>query len=547
MNKKPTRPSPSLIAAAIAAMAWVALPTAAAAQSATPTSAPRAQINDFKVTGNTLLPAGEIDAALAPFKGQRSLDDLKAAAAAVQELYRRAGYGAVIAYVPEQSLSGGVATVAVLEGKIAKVVVIGNQQFSADNVRRSLPALQEGQTPRIGPLDQQIQLANENAAKQVAVTLEPGAKQGEVDARISVTERPVSRWTLALDNTGNAQTGHARLALGWRHANVADLDHQASLQYQTSPTKPSKVSVLSASYSLPLYGAGMRMDAYAAYSNVDGGTNNVGPGSVAFVGKGNVYGARLNKLLPRLGEFDQRATLGFDRRDYLNNCRTVDLAADLCGPAKFSVTVNPLLLEWGAQRSTGTPAGVSLSFTGNLDLGGRYGERSDFNSVRGGAPLRYSLWRLGAFLNPELGGDWRLAARVSAQATGDALVPGEQFGLAGAGAVRGYTEREVIGDSGALASVEVLSPDFFASAGTAQTQSLRLAAFIDGGQVTNKGGAACRGVSETRCSLASVGLGLRWSNGPGQLRLDVARAGQDGTRTDSGSWKLHLAGSWAFE
>lgn len=519
--------------------------TAAALAQGTPQ---RVTVSSFKVSGNTLLQAAEIDAVLAGYTGQRTLDELKQAAAAVQELYRRAGYGAVIAYVPEQTVGSGVATIAVLEGKVAKVVVIGNQQFSTDSIRRSLPLLQEGQTPRVAALDSQIQLANENPARAIAVTLEPGARQGEVDARVNVTERPAVRWTAALDNTGNSQTGDVRASLAWRHAALWDQDHQASLMFQTSPSKPSRVKVFTGSYSAPFYGAGMRLDAYAAYSNVDGGTSPLGTGTLQFAGKGHVLGARLTKLLPRLGEVDQRFGAGLDRRSYLNDCTVFTPLPSSCGSAGASVTVNPLTLEYTLQRGGSFPLGANLSFSTNLDLGGSHGEQADFTAARPGAPLRYSLWRVGLFASPELGGDWKLQARLQAQVSGDPLVSGEQFGLAGASAVRGYEEREVIGDSGAFASVEVLSPELLG--GAAAAQSLRVAGFVDAGQVTNKvtsvSQQTCR-ASLRRCSLAAVGMGLRWTNGPGQLRLDLARAGNDGTRTDSGSWKLHLAGSWAFE
>ena len=524
------------------------LATVAAAAAMAQTSPQRLQVSSYKVTGNTLLQAAQIDAALAAFTGQRTLDELKQAAAAVQELYRAAGYGAVIAYLPEQTVSGGVATIAVLEGKVARVVVIGNQQFSAENVRRSLPLLQEGQTPRIAALDEQIQLANENPARSIAVTLEPGARQGEVDARVNVTEKPVSRWAVAIDNTGNSQTGEVRASLSWRHAALWDADHQASLLFQTSPSKPSQVKIFTAGYSVPFYGAGMRLDAYAAYSNVDGGSTPIGTSTMQFAGKGHVLGARLNTLLPRLGEVDQRVSVGLDRRAYLNECSITGQGPGACGSAGESVTVNPLSLEYTVQRGGSFPLGANLSFSANLDLGGSHSEPADFTRVRAGAPQRYTLWRLGLFANPELGSDWKLQARLQAQVSPDALVPGEQFGLAGANAVRGYAEREVIGDSGTAATVEVLGPDVMAGAAApgAAAQSLRLAAFVDGGQVSNKLGLECR-AGRTRCTLNAVGLGLRWSSGPGQLRVDVARAGSDGTRTDSGSWKLHLAGSWAFE
>jgi hemolysin activation/secretion protein len=532
---------PRLLRAAVASLGCLG---AASAWCQAPT--PEVTIDRFEVTGNTLLPAEEIDAALAPFKGRRSLPELKQAAEAVQELYRRAGYGAVIAYVPEQTASGGKVTIAVLEGKVARVVVTGNQQFSVEGIRRTLPALQEGKTPQVRQLDQQIQLDNENPARQIAVTLEPGAAQGEVDARVGVTERKVSRWWAYLDNTGDDQTGDWRFTLGWRHDNVADRDHQMSLQFQTSPSSIEDVLIATATYGVPFHGLGMRLDAYAAYSNVDSGTTPTAAGSLRFNGEGGVLGARLAKLLPRWGEADQRISAALDRRDYLNECTIAGLPPGACGPAGESVTANPLTLEYSLQAGGASPAGVYVAMANNLDLGGRYGNQANFDAVRPGAPLHYSVWRLGAFASPRIAGDWSLRARVQAQLGDDALVPGEQFGLAGAKAVRGYREREIVGDTGYLGALEIVTPDLLSGVAGASTASLRLSLFADGGRVENHLGAECR-QGQTRCTLLGYGLGMGWSWGPVQLKIDAARAERDGTITAKGDWRAHVAASWSLE
>jgi hemolysin activation/secretion protein len=192
------------------------------------------------------------------------------------------------------------------------------------------------------------------------------------------------------------------------------------------------------------------------------------------------------------------------------------------------------------------PAGLYVAWANNLDLGGRYGDPSDFDAVRPGAPLHYSVWRLGAFANPQIGGDWSLRARALGQATDDALVPGEQFGLAGARAVRGYYEREIVGDQGFLGSLEIVTPDLLARVDGSSAGSLRLSAFGDAGQVDNHLGTECA-QGRTRCKLVGYGVGLGWVRGPAQLKLDVARADRDGTVTDKGDWRAHFTGSYTFE
>ena len=227
---------------AAGAVVWCActvLPAHAQPQPAPAAATPstvRVAVREFRIEGNTLLPPSEIEAAVEPYKGERSLEDLRQAALAVQASYARAGYGAVVAFVPEQSAPDGVVMLRVIEGKLAAVAVSGQQQFPEENIRASLPALESGRTPDLKRIDAQIQIANENPAKKVQVLLQPGERLGEAQARVSVTERPVQQGFVALDNTGNSHTGHLRASLGWQHANVAGRDHVWSAQFMFSRT-----------------------------------------------------------------------------------------------------------------------------------------------------------------------------------------------------------------------------------------------------------------------------------------------------------------------
>ncbi|KQP35448.1 hypothetical protein ASF44_19075 [Pseudorhodoferax sp. Leaf274] len=504
----------------------------------------RLEVTAFRIEGNTLLPEASLQAVLAPFKGERSLADLKQAAAAVQEQYRQAGYGAVIAYLPEQRRADGAVTIRVLEGRVGRVVVLGNTAFSEANIRRSLPLLVEGQTPQVQRLDAQIQLANENPAKQLAVVLEPGQQQGEVDARINVTERPVGAWSLSADNTGNRETGRYRVGLAYQNFALWDLDHQLMLQAQTSPDHVDQVKIFSGSYRIPFYGQGLAWDLYGAYSSVDGGSTSTAAGALQFNGRGRVLGTRLTKLLPRQGERDQRVVLGLDQRAYLNDCAIAGLPAGVCGGAGESVTVQPLSLEYQLQQGGALPYGANIALVHNLGLGGRNSGQADFEAVRPGARRDYSIARLGGFVQVGLPRDWRVQARANGQLSNTALVPGEQYGLAGASAVRGYEEREVSGDQGVSGSIELVGPELGAAL-SESIQSLRLLAFVDAGRVWNRGGAPCLG-NRDACSLASVGLGMRLVAGGLQLRVDLADALKAGTRTDRHDLGLHLQAIYSF-
>lgn len=513
--------------------------------------AARVQVKAFRVNGNTLLPQATLDAALAPYKGERTLDELKKAAQAVQEAYRDAGYAAVLAYLPAQSSADGVATITVVEGKLGRMIVNGNKRISEDNIRRALPHMQLGMTPRVRELDAQIALANENPSRQLAVTLEAGAKAGEVDARVQVAEENPVRWSVGIDNTGNASTGRMRANIGFQHSSLWDLDHQLSAQFQTAPEHIDRVLVLSANYRMPFYAQGLTLDIFGAYSDVDGGTTSIVAGDLKFAGSGRVLGARVGKPLLRWGEVDHRVSLGLESRDYINDCTIVGLPPGACGAAGASVSVQPLTLDYSLQSGGEMPIGASASLSHNLGFGGSHGDAADFAAVRADARKRYTVLRFNAQTAMRLPRDWQVQLRAAAQLTDDLLVPGEQFGIAGAQTLRGYEEREITGDRGFAGTLEVLTPELWSDDSLGV---LRLLGFVDGGKVWNKVVDAnratyCRGLppgGQTSCGLLSTGLGLRLTGPALQVRLDWGHALRDGRTTKKGDNSAHLSATYTF-
>jgi hemolysin activation/secretion protein len=501
------------------------------------------QVRGFTVTGATLIDDARIQAALQSWKGNRSLAELRQAAQAVQTLYTDAGFGAVVAYLPPQPVSDGIVTIAVVEGRIAHVKVNGATREGEQHVRAALPSLVEGATPRVRTIDTELLIANENPARQMSVLLGPGGNTGEVEATVKVEEQPAQRWTFGVDNTGNDSTGHWRLNAAWQNADLSGRDDVLNLLLQTSPTAADRVQVLVAGYRLPQPQWLAAFDLYAAYSNAEAGIQPTPAGGLSFAGKGHIFGARGTRYLQRVGDFDQRVALSLEYRDYINDCSIADLPQGACGPAGESVTVQPLAIEYSAQSGGPTATSFNVALAHNLALGGAHGDAVDFENARPGAKPQYTVLRAGAASRVPLFEDWSLAGRINLQTTSDPLVAGEQFGLGGAASVRGYLEREVAGDRGVLASVELTTPRItLTSLGGAD---LRLLAFVDGGEVTNVDHTACAG-TEDRCRLSSAGFGLRLGAPNWQIRLDLGRAFEDAVTTKSGDWRAHFAASISF-
>ncbi len=502
-------------------------------------------IDRFQIEGNTLLEPYEIEAVLKPFTGKlREYGDVQRAIEALRQRYRTRGFSVVWVVAPEQDLDRGVVTLRVIEARIGKITIQGNRFFNDPNIRSCLPALREDVPPRAGDISANVQLANENPAKQVDVLLRPGKQPGVVDATVDVIDvRPLKAF-LTFDNTGNPQTGDFRLGVGVQHANLFNHDHIGTFNYVTSPGKWDQVRLYSGSYRLPLYSWGDSLDFIAAYSDVSAGTTQTVAGPLTFSGKGAVYGFRYNQLLERRGEYSHRIVYGLDYRAYENDCALGNFGGAGCGPAAVDVTVRPISVAYSGNWSKpGRISDFYVAVSHNIP-GAANGEESDFNAARpspeggDGAPSRYRILRFGASMVNAFESNWQVRAAFNAQFTPDALVSGEQFGIAGATAVRGFLEREIARDTGCFANLELYTPNL---AGTLVPGegNLRGLLFYDIAWAANQ---QLAGEGRQQLSISSIGAGIRWNIQRNfNIRFDLARVLGGGGSKEAGDLRGHVS------
>lgn len=514
----------------------------------TPTE--RFDIDRFNIEGNTLIKHDEIEVVLMPYTGkQREYGDVRRAIEALREHYRSAGFGAVWIVAPEQDLDRGVVILRIIEARTGKVTLQGNHFFDDANIRSSLPALREGVPPRAGDISANVQLANENPAKQVDVVLRTGDKEGVVDASVDVIDVQPLKAFLTFDNTGNPQTGNYRVGVGVQHANLFNSDHVGTFNYVTSPGKENQVSLYSGSYRLPLYSQGDSMDFIAAYSDVSAGTTQTVAGPLSFSGKGTVYGLRYNQLLERRGEYSHRIVYGLDYRAYKNTCGLGDFGAAGCGPAAVDVTVRPVSVAYSGNWSQpGQISSFYAALSHNVP-GATNGRASDFNAARPspngeeGASSHYTILRFGASMVNAFASNWQVRAAINAQYTPDALVTGEQFGIAGSTAVRGFLEREIGRDTGHFANLELYSPNLMGELIPGEG-NLRGLLFYDIAKAVNN---PLAGETKLQTSIASVGAGIRWNvQRDFNLRFDLARVVDEGGSQKAGDLRGHISVYFSF-
>lgn len=510
---------------------------AAAVGAAWADDAIRFEISRFDVSGNTLLPAADVQAAVAPYAGTgRDFGDVQRALEALEALYHARGWNIVTVQLPEQELNGGVVRLHVVQTKVRQVEVTGNRWFSEANVRASLPTLVPGATPNLADVSRNLRLVNENPAKKVKLSLAGADASGEdaVDAKVEVADERPWKVMFNADNTGTESTGKTHAGVVLQHANLWGRDHVGTLQYTTTAERPDRVAVWAAGYHVPLYALGDSIDLFASYSDVDSGAINAGLFDLAVSGKGTVYGGRYNHVLPKRGNLESRVVYGFDVKAYRNNVvfGTQDFGND--------ITVRPLSITWaGSHAASDGQADFSIALLQNVP-GGSRGSAADFTAVRSGARAGYRMVRFAAAFTNVIAADWQTRVLLNGQWTHDALVPGEQFGAGGATSVRGFGERDLATDTGIVSNIELYTPDLCGRAGW----QCRVLGFYD-----TAWGERNRALPAElhRAAISSTGLGLRFSAGSAaSVQLDYGHGMHVGQVAATSRNKLHVRVALAY-
>jgi hemolysin activation/secretion protein len=500
---------------------------------------PVLDVQRFVVEGDNPLSESDTQEILKPYLGPHSsLTTLESAAGALQEAVRSRGYSFHRVIVPAQQPAAGELRLRVLPFVLDQVTVTGNQNFSAENIRRSMPGLKPGKAPDVGKLGQQLSLANEHPSKRITLQIKEGSKPDAVDADLRVADVAPSQFFMSLiggtrdfDNSLNRNTGYTRLTVGYQHSNLFNRDHALTLTYTTSPEHVSDVTQLGAFYTVPFYGYNTMLTAYYTHSDINSGTVGLGTQSFDVSGSGEFYGVKATYLLPRIGDVVQNVSIAYDSRYFESNVAFSGIALPVS-----AVGSRPITFRYAARMEKDQAAYAGFAeYSRNLS-GGRAGSDADYGAARAGADSGWEAYRYGFDANYGFGGRWSVGGRLRGQYAHEPLIPGEQLGIAGMTAVRGFREREIAGDRAYFVNLEANAPPLLADVAPY--------VFYDFGG--RKHVQPVIGSSQTE-NISSTGAGLRWKWQRLDLNLTYAHvlngvAG--GTPRDHD--KLHFSAFYRF-
>jgi hemolysin activation/secretion protein len=526
------------------------LATALPALAAEPGSAAPAKFDvlEYRVLGNSVLPAQDIERTLYPMLGPgKAIDDVESARAALEGAYRTAGFATVFVDIPEQDIADGIVRLKVTEGRLERTRVQGARYFSGRQIRAALPSAAEDAVPHLPTLQGELSALNvQTPDRSVTPVLKAGAQPGTVDLSLNVQDKLPLHGRIELNDQYTTNTTRLRAIAAVSYDNLFGRLDSLSLQYQTAPQDTREASVWAGSYTARLPGDSTKLALY--YINSDSNVASVGDGgaTISVLGKGQIFGSRLIRTLESAADATHVLTASVEYKDFMESVFATNVLQTPISYLNVSIgqiaNLRDDVRQW------------TLSSSANFGLRGRYNDASEFAVKRFEARPNYFYLRADGSLAQRLPFATTLRLRVAGQYAVESIISNEQFSVAGADGVRGYREAEVLGDLAVKSSLELASPTWKFPHG-----SLQGFLFYDYGRMTRlnplrqqdpKTGALGAFLEPTHAQLTSYGAGADlglWDAVSGQLTwayplADSPAAG--GTRAHEPRLHFSLRSTW---
>lgn len=460
----------------------------------------RVFVKAIQITGNTVFSHAEIEAVTRSYENRiLTTEDLEQLRLALTLLYINRGYITSGAVIPDQDVKDGVIQIQIIEGALSRIDVEGTNWFRPGYLSDRL-TLGAGPPLKIEPLQERLQfLQRDPRIERINAELRPGDQRGESILSVKVREtRPWNAW-LDFNNYQTPIVGAERGLMTLAHYNVTGHGDPFLITYGGSR---GVHPIIDTSYTLPL--------------------NRYDTTFIAHY--------RRNDFLVISDQFrsldlnSEAEIIGFTLRHPMYRTMTDELAVAVTGERlynKITSALDPLggttLLIPGSS-DTGVSSVSALRFiqeyvhrtpTSVIAVRSRFSVGLDvLNATTNSGPLpdgRFFSW-LGQLQGIRRFDNWwgmQLLGQMILQLANDRLFPLEQVPLGGRFSVRGYRENTLIRDNGFLLSLESRFPVIRYATGE---PLLQFAQFVDVGR-----GWQAKGETPDPQTLASVGLGLRWS------------------------------------
>ena len=166
---------------------------------------------NIKVSPSQILTQDEIQAILEEYIGTNvTFDQLQGIVKDLNRLYLKKGFVTARAYIPEQTIEGGIINIELFEGKFGNVNIYDNKWTKKRYIEKQLD-IPKGEVFNVKLLEERILNFNRyNDTVQLTGDLEKGEEIGTTDINIRTHERLPFHLTALMDNAGRSTIGKFR-------------------------------------------------------------------------------------------------------------------------------------------------------------------------------------------------------------------------------------------------------------------------------------------------------------------------------------------------
>lgn len=450
---------------------------------------PRIRVRRLRITGVTRFAEAELHALIAGGEGRElSLGDLQSLAERLTNHYRAHGFLLARAYLPAQDVVNGEIEIAVLEGRLGRLIVSDTSGLGGSALA-PLSLVSAGEVAHGQSIERSLLLLSDLPGTEVRSTLRPGATVGTTDLLVDVAPGRRVAGSVDVDTYGNRYSGRNRIGASITANNPLGIGDQASLR---SVASDEGLKYARAAYQAPVNAWGTRIGLAVAEMSYS-------------LGK-DFAPLQVN------GEATTRSAYGLhpwvrSRARNINAILQYDHLALEDRIGSTNTTVNKVLRNWRTGISgdwrDGLGGGAETSFsliytTGRLRLDPD-SESIDAITLRTSgrfSKVNGTLSRL-----QRVGDDAGVHLSVTGQLASKNLDSVEKMSLGGADGVRAYPQGEAPGDAGFLVTLEARHRLDLGLPGDWQ-----VAAFLDAGRVRQYKNPLPMTENSRRLSGAGIGL-----------------------------------------
>lgn len=467
---------------------------------APPLPSVRVFVREFRFEGNTVFSDEELAGMMAPYVNREvTTEDLEAARVALTLHYVNKGFVTSGALVPDQEVVDGVITIHIIEGKLARIEIDGEENIWPYYYRSRL-ALAAGPPVNVNALQERLQLLQQDPRlARVNAELRPAAVRGESDLQVKVAENRPIHFFSEFNNYQAPSIGAERGLATFTHQSLTGNADIFSFTYGRSEGLDLLVDTF---YTVPITPSDTTFTGTLRRNDFHVVEDPFEPLNIQ--SESEIVGFTLRH--PFYRTLSQTFSLAVTGEYLYNKTFLLGQPFDFTPGYQDGVAiVNALRIapEW-VYRTASSVVAVRSRFSVGLDV-----LNATINADPNLPDGQFFAWLGQAQAVRRFERYWgtQVIGRFDIQLANDRLFPLEEIPVGGRYTVRGYRENTFVRDNAIVASVEVRVPVVRSASGV---DIVQLAPFVEYGSAWNSRNVPLPG-ENPRGFIASVGLGVRWN------------------------------------